>query len=99
VALPHRANHRLVLNTNYVRLDDKDRWRKFPISLLIGHVRDLGRAAQWRAVGRITTDVTLSPRDFAQELREVAITTIFLTAALFNQLAAEAPGASPPCRR
>ena len=45
-----------------------------------------------RVVG-VSREVALSPRDFAQFLRERGITVLFLTTALFNQMAREAPGA------
>jgi acyl carrier protein len=42
--------------------------------------------------------VTLSPPDFAARLRADGITTLFLTTALFNQIATEAPQAFGPLR-
>src|SRR5947209_2907158 len=41
----------------------------------------------------INHDIALSPQDFARQLCEKRITAMFLTSALFNQLAAEVPGA------
>ena len=43
-----------------------------------------------RIVG-ITADVALSPRDFAAQIQSEGITALFLTSALFNQVAGEAP--------
>ena len=40
----------------------------------------------------IDKDVALAPQEFARELRERRITTLFLTTALFNQMSREAPG-------
>src|SRR6266850_116775 len=45
-----------------------------------------------RLIG-IATDIALSARDFARELREQKISAMFLTAALFNQVAKESPEA------
>ena len=45
-----------------------------------------------RLVG-IEREVTLAPDRFAAVLRDARITTLFLTTALFNQMAREAPGA------
>ena len=41
----------------------------------------------------LPTDVILSPRDFAAEIRRHRIDTLFLTTALFNQIARELPEA------
>jgi acyl-coenzyme A synthetase/AMP-(fatty) acid ligase/acyl carrier protein len=41
-------------------------------------------------------DVILSPRDFAEEIRRWHIDTLFLTTALFNQIARELPEAFAP---
>jgi non-ribosomal peptide synthetase component F len=41
----------------------------------------------------IPREVTLSPADFAAELRSQGVTALFLTTALFNLVAREAPGA------
>src|SRR5262249_58000823 len=41
-------------------------------------------------------DVILSPRDFAEEIRRQRIDTLFLTTALFNQIARELPEAFAP---
>ncbi|HWI59618.1 MAG TPA: amino acid adenylation domain-containing protein, partial [Bacillota bacterium] len=94
VAVPHRAVNRLVLNTDYIHLDATDR-----IAQVSNFSFDAATFEIWGAllnggqlVG-ITKDVALSPRDFARELREQGITAIFLTSALFNQLASEVPGA------
>jgi acyl-CoA synthetase (AMP-forming)/AMP-acid ligase II/acyl carrier protein len=41
----------------------------------------------------VSREVSLSPQGFAEYLRQRKITVLFLTTALFNQLAREAPGA------
>ena len=94
VCVPHRAVARLVLNTNYISIDSTDR-----IAQVSNPAFDAATFEIWGAllngaqlVG-ITHDIALSPRDFARELRERKITTLFLTTALFNQLASEVPGA------
>ena len=94
VAVPHRAVNRLVRNTNYIQFKRDDR---------VGQVSNVSFDAAtfeiWgallngaRLVG-ITTDIALSPREFAREIREQRISVLFLTCSLFNQVAAEAPGA------
>lgn len=94
VTVPHRAIVRLVRNTNYIQLTPDDR-----IAQASNASFDAATFEVWgallngaRVVG-VTKEVTLSPRDFACELREQKITALFLTTALFNQLASEAPGA------
>ncbi|MEW5928457.1 MAG: amino acid adenylation domain-containing protein, partial [Gemmatimonadota bacterium] len=46
----------------------------------------------------IEREVLLSPARFAAELRERGVTAMFLTAALFNRVAREEPGAFRTCR-
>jgi non-ribosomal peptide synthase protein (TIGR01720 family) len=41
----------------------------------------------------LNKDIALSPHEFASQIREQKITTLFLTTALFNQMAREAPRA------
>jgi amino acid adenylation domain-containing protein/FkbH-like protein len=94
VAVPHRAVNRLVLNTNYIQLDATDR-----IAQVSNMSFDAATFEIWGAllnggqVRAIAANVALSPRDFARELQEQGITAMFLTSALFSQLAGEVPGA------
>jgi amino acid adenylation domain-containing protein len=90
VAVPHRAVMRLVEETNYVELGPRDR---------IAHVSnvcfDAATFEIWGAVLTggcvvvISKSVALNPRDFSLELKRQAVTTLFLTTALFNELARE----------
>ncbi len=93
-AIPHRAVNRLVLNPDWIQLGAGSR-----VAQVANASFDAATFEIWGAllngghlVG-ITQAVALSPRDFARELREQQITAMFLTAALFNQVAAEVPGA------
>ncbi|MEY2427162.1 MAG: hypothetical protein QOJ40_47, partial [Verrucomicrobiota bacterium] len=94
VAVPHRAVIRLVRNTNYIRLDGTDR-----IAQISNVSFDAATFEIWGALlngGRlvgISSDVALSPHDFGRELRDQGITALFLTSAVFNQVASQAPGA------
>jgi amino acid adenylation domain-containing protein len=94
VAVPHRAIVRLVMNTNYVQLDASDR-----IAQASNASFDAATFEIWGALLHggtligITKDVALSPQEFATQLHEQRITTLFLTTALFNLLADRAPGA------
>ncbi len=92
VAVNHRNISRLVLNTDYVALDASDR---------IAHVSnvcfDAATFEVWGALLNgaqlviIDRETALSPRQFAGELGERGVSTMFLTTALFNQMAGEAP--------
>ncbi|HEX7241082.1 MAG TPA: amino acid adenylation domain-containing protein, partial [Longimicrobiaceae bacterium] len=94
VAVPHRAVVRLVAATDYVRLAPDDR-----VAQASTPVFD---AATWEVWGAllagaslvgIDRDTALDPRALARELRERDVTALFLTTALFNQVAREVPGA------
>jgi amino acid adenylation domain-containing protein len=94
VAVPHRGITRLVLNTDYVKLRPEDR-----IAQASNASFDAATFEIWgallngaRAVG-IQKEVAISPADFVAALRKENITTLFLTTALFNQLAREVPDA------
>lgn len=94
VAVPHRGITRLVLNADYVSLKPSDR-----IAQASNASFDAATFEIWgallngaRAVG-IRKEVALSPCEFAETLCQERITTLFLTTALFNQLAREVPDA------
>lgn len=94
VMVPHRAINRLVLNTNYVQLDGSDRLAQISnVSFDAATFEIWGALLSGGQLIGIRPEVVLSPRDFARELRERGITAMFLTAALFNHVAAEVPGA------
>jgi amino acid adenylation domain-containing protein len=94
VSVTHRGITRLVLKSNYISLDHTDR-----IAQVSAFSFDAATFEIWGAllnggqlVG-ISSDVALSPLDFAEELKKQNITAMFLTAALFNQVAAQVPDA------
>ncbi len=88
IVIPHRAITRLVINTNYVSLDENDR-----IAQISNASFDAATFEIWGALLNggctviIPRDVSLHPAHLASELRNQQITTMFLTTALFNQLA------------
>jgi amino acid adenylation domain-containing protein len=94
IAIPHRAINRLVFNTNYIELTSEDR-----MALASNSAFDAATFELWGALlhgGRlvgISRDVALSPADLAAEIRAQGISAMFLTTALFNQIAREAPAA------
>ncbi|MGE3402701.1 MAG: amino acid adenylation domain-containing protein, partial [Vicinamibacterales bacterium] len=94
VCMPHRALLRLVLRTDYVQLGPADR---------VAHVSNVAfdaasfeiwgallNGAELHPLGR---EVALTPAVLARELKGRGITAMFLTTALFNQVAREVPDA------
>ena len=90
VCVTHRGVMRLVRNSGYIALGTED---------VIGQASNLSFDAAtfevWgallngsRLVG-ITKEVALSPVAFAQELERTGVNVLFLTTALFNQMARE----------
>ncbi|TCP54479.1 amino acid adenylation domain-containing protein [Tumebacillus sp. BK434] len=94
VLVPHRAINRLVCNTDFAQLDATD---------VIGQVSNSSFDAVtfeiWGALangGRIVgvgKEIALMPKEFAEEIKSQGITAMFLTSALFNQLAGVVPDA------
>jgi amino acid adenylation domain-containing protein len=92
ITIPHRAIVRLVRNTNYIEIQSSDR---------IGHMSNCAfDAATFEIWGALLNGATivgfeqeavLSPVDLGREIRERRLSVLFITTALFNQLAAEAP--------
>ena len=88
VPVPHRAVNRLVINTNYIRLTPDD-----AIAQLSNCSFDAATFEIWgallngaRIVG-LRQEVILSPHDLRSEIERAGITAMFLTTALFNQVA------------
>jgi amino acid adenylation domain-containing protein len=92
VAVPHGAINRLVIHTDYAQLGPGDR---------VGHLSNPAfDAAVFEVWGALLTgaslvvvprDVALSPTALGDALVRERITALFLTTALFNQMAREAP--------
>jgi len=94
VKVRHRGVTRLVLNTNYVQLGPTDRVGQISnISFDAATFEIWGAVLNGAQLVGITSEVAISPKEFARELKDRGITTIFLTSALFTQVANEAPGA------
>jgi non-ribosomal peptide synthetase component F len=82
----------LVLNTDYVQLGPSD---------VVGHVSNTAfDAATWEMWGALLTgarlvcierEEALSPQRLGKVLESAGVTALFLTTALFNQVASEAP--------
>ena len=94
ICVPHRAVSRLVICTNYVDLTSSDR-----IAMCSNVAFDAATFEIWGALlhgGQLISierDVLLSPSRLASTLRNHEISSIFLTTALFNQIAREVPRA------
>jgi amino acid adenylation domain-containing protein len=97
VVVPHRAVNRLVINTNYIKLSPSDR-----IAQASNVAFDAATFEIWGALLNgaeligMTKEVMLSPQKLASQIRQQQITTLFLTTALFNQIAKQLPDAFSP---
>ncbi|MEM9154354.1 MAG: amino acid adenylation domain-containing protein [Cyanobacteria bacterium P01_F01_bin.33] len=92
VSVIHRGIVRLLFNTDYIQLDSSD-----TIAQVSNSSFDAATFEIWGALlhgGKlviIPKEIFLSPQDFAVELHEQKIDALFLTTALFNQLAGTVP--------
>ncbi|MDP2390313.1 MAG: amino acid adenylation domain-containing protein, partial [Acidobacteriota bacterium] len=94
VRVPHRAILRLVLNTDYVSLGVNDRVANISNVAFDAATFELwGPLLNGGEVHVLGRDMALTPQVLARELRSRGITAVFLTTALFNQVAREAPEA------
>jgi amino acid adenylation domain-containing protein len=92
VAVSHRAIRRLVVEPDYIRLTGSDRVAQASnFSFDAATFEIWGALANGARLSGISKEVALAPADFARELRERGITVLFLTTALFQQIAREAP--------
>ena len=94
VSVPHRAVLRLVLNTNYVQLCPTDCVAQASNASFDAATFEIwGALLNGASLIGISQGVLLSPREFSRAIHEEKINTLFLTPALFNQLASEVPAA------
>jgi amino acid adenylation domain-containing protein/FkbM family methyltransferase len=94
VGVPHLAISRLVCNADYVQIQEDDR-----VAQAANASFDAATFEIWapllhgaRVVG-MAKEVALAPRQFAAQLAARGVTALFLTTALFNQVAREVPAA------
>ncbi len=99
VAIPQHGVIRLVREADYVQLDDDDR-----VAMVSNTSFD---AATWEVWGALLNggclvpigrESLLAPARLAAALRERRVSALFLTTALFNQVAREVPEAFAPLR-
>jgi aspartate racemase len=99
VSIPHRGVVRLVVDTNYVQLGPSDRIAQASNTSFDASTFEIwGALLNGGSLIGIPHHVLLSPVDFARAINEEKIGTLFLTPALFNQMASEAPTAFRPLR-
>ena len=92
VAVTHRAIARLVCATNYIALQPDDRIAQASNTSFDAATFEIwGALLHGATLVGISRDVALTPPAFARALSERGITTLFLTTALFNQLAQDMP--------
>jgi amino acid adenylation domain-containing protein len=94
VEIPHRAINRLVRNTDYYQVEATDRIvQASSVSFDAATFEIWGALLNGAQLVGIDKDVLLNSKSLAAFLQEQSITALFLTTALFNQVAREAPGA------
>ena len=91
VAVPHRGVVRLVCNTNYIQWQATDRVVQASVCSFDAATFEIwGPLLNGACLVGVSRDISLSPKDFATFLRVENISVMFLTTALFNQMAREA---------
>jgi len=94
VAVTHKAVNRLVLNTNYIKIEPTDKIAQASNASFDAATFEIwGALLNGAQLVGISTNITLSPHDLALELRQEGITVLFLTTALFQQIARVLPQA------
>jgi amino acid adenylation domain-containing protein len=94
ICIPHRSVNRLVFNTNYVKLTPSDRIAQASTCSFDAATFEIwGALLQGARLVVIPKDLMLLPEDFVAQIREQEISALFLTTALFNQLARAVPRA------
>jgi amino acid adenylation domain-containing protein len=94
VCVSHCAVNRLVINTNYIKIDSSDRIAQASSFSFDAVTFELwGALLNGACLVGISRDVILSPEDFSRQISSSGITILFLTTALFNQMARQVPAA------
>ncbi|MDT5062902.1 MAG: hypothetical protein QOH63_3361, partial [Acidobacteriota bacterium] len=94
VVITHRAVARTVCNTNYIKLEADDRVAQASNSSFDAATFEIwGALLHGAMLVVIPKESMLLPHHFAEQIRELGISVMFLTTALFNQVASEVPGA------
>jgi amino acid adenylation domain-containing protein len=94
VAVTHKAVNRLVCNTNYIKLSPDDKIAQASnISFDAATFEIWGALINGAQLVGISKHIVISPQEFALQLQQKGITVLFLTTALFQQIARDAPQA------
>lgn len=97
IVISHRAINHLVAAADYVDLKSSNCVAQASNASFDATTFEVwGALLNGAQLVGLPLDVILSPRDFAEEIRRQRIDTLFLTAALFNQIAYELPEAFAP---
>jgi amino acid adenylation domain-containing protein/non-ribosomal peptide synthase protein (TIGR01720 family) len=92
VSIPHVAVVRLVKNTDYIHIDKNDCIAQASNTSFDAATFEIwGSLLNGAKLVGVSKDVALSPNKLAQHLRTHRINTLFLTTALFNQIAQTRP--------
>lgn len=99
VGITHRAINRLVRNTNYVQLEESDRIAQVSnVSFDAATFEIWGALLHGAQLVGIEKETMLSPAEFKRAIAEQHISAMFLTTALFNQIAQSLPDSFAPVR-
>jgi amino acid adenylation domain-containing protein len=94
VAIPHRGLARTVCGTDYVEIRPGDRLTQVSNASFDAFSFELwGALLNGATLVGVPREVSLSPQGMAEFIRTRGVTTVFLTTALFNQVAREVPDA------
>lgn len=92
VCIPHRAILRLVCNSNFVKLTAQERTGQISNASFDAATYEIwGALLNGGTLVSVPATVVLSPTHLAEHLRKKRITNVFITAALFHQIAQTAP--------
>ena len=94
VAVMHKAVNRLVCNPNYVKLEATDKIAQVSNTSFDAATFEIwGTLLNGAQLVGIRKDILLSPHKFASQLTQKGISILFLTTALFQQIARDVPHA------
>jgi amino acid adenylation domain-containing protein len=98
VVVPHRAIHRLVKGTDYIRIDETDAILQFSSLSFDAATFEIWGALLNGARLVLYPGTTLDPNVLAAELKQREVSILFITTALFHIIATRFIGAFEPLR-
>jgi amino acid adenylation domain-containing protein len=99
VGVTHRAINRLVSNTNYVKLEGSDRMAQISNASFDAATFEIwGALLHGGQLVGLNKETALSPAELVRQIAAQQISVMFLTTALFNQMAQSVPEAFTPLR-